>query len=71
MKQNTAILPSKSCVGPGVVDIDFHHCLAQLLTMQHVIDLDLKVKGRAWRKNIKVGLDKAGQSNITAFRETK
>lgn len=27
MKQNATVLPSKDCVGPGVVDIDLHHCL--------------------------------------------
>lgn len=46
MKQNASVLPSKSCVGPAVVDIDLHHRLAQLLPTQDVADLDLKVKDR-------------------------
>lgn len=41
MKQNTAVLPSKSRGGPGVVNVDLHHCLAQVLTTQHIIDLHL------------------------------
>lgn len=41
VKQNATVLPSKNCVGPGVVDVDLHHCLAQVLMTQHVVDLDL------------------------------
>lgn len=41
MKQNATVLPSKDCVCLGVVDIDLHHCLAQLLMTQDIVDLDL------------------------------
>lgn len=41
MKQDAAVLPSKSCADPGIVDVDLHRCLAQLLTSQRVIDLHL------------------------------
>lgn len=46
MKQNTTILPSKTCVGPGVVYVDIHHCLSQVLTAQYVMNLNPQVKGR-------------------------
>lgn len=49
MKQDAAVLPSESCADPGVVNVDLHCCLAQLLTSQHVVDLHLQVKRRTWR----------------------
>lgn len=41
INQNNTILPGQECLGPGVVDIDLHHCLAQLLMRQDIVDLDL------------------------------
>lgn len=51
MEQDTAVLPSESRVGPGVVNVDLHQRLAQVLTTHHVVDLDLQVKSRIWGKN--------------------
>lgn len=50
VKQDPTILPRKSCFGLGVVDVDLHHCLAQVLTTQHIIHLDLQAEGRTWGK---------------------
>ena len=41
INQNNTVLPGKECLGPGVVDIDLYHCLAQLLMCQDIVDLDL------------------------------
>lgn len=52
VKQNPAILPSDDRMGPGVVDVDLHKRLAQLLTAQYIVDLHLKIKVGAWRRRI-------------------
>lgn len=46
VKQNGAVLPGASGVGPGVVDVDLHRCLAQELVTQHIANLHPQVKCR-------------------------
>lgn len=51
MKHNTSLVTSESCAGPGVVDVDVHHCLGQVLATQYLIYTHVQVKSRSWVGN--------------------
>lgn len=48
VKQNAAVPPSEGSGEQGVVDVDLHQRLAQGLTTQHAVHLDLQVQSRIW-----------------------